>query len=274
VRVAPEKEATVKYIEVGEHRLRVSVWGRGRPLLLLMGIGGNIEMWRPFQEALSGFQTIAFDAPGTGFSSLPRLPLRMPALARMTAGLIEALGYESVDVLGVSYGGAIAQQLAKDRPERVRRLVLAATAYGIGSMPGDPLAMLILATPHRYYSPAYFQRVAPYLYGGAIGRNRGLVQSQSKVRAGHPPSLVGYLWQLAAITGWSSLPWLHRIPQPTLVINGDDDPIIRVANGRIIARLIPRARLHVIRGGGHLFLLDQATEAAAVVAGFLNEGES
>jgi poly(3-hydroxyoctanoate) depolymerase len=91
------------------------------------------------------------------------------------------------------------------------------------------------------------------------------------VRAGHPPSVVGYLWQLAAATGWSSLPWLYRIRQPTLVINGDDDPIIRVTNGRILARLIPRARLHVIPGGGHLFLLDQAPAAAAVVGRFLNE---
>jgi poly(3-hydroxyoctanoate) depolymerase len=271
VRLATEKEAPDRTIEVGEHRLRVSIRGRGKPLLLLMGIGGNIEMWRPFQDALSGFQTIAFDAPGTGSSSRPRLPLRMPKLAHMTAGLIEELGYESVDVLGVSYGGAIAQQLAKDRPERVRRLILAATACGIGAVPGNPLAMLILSTPHRYYSPAYFRRVAPYLYGGAIRRNRGLVEGQSNVRAGHPPSLVGYLWQLAAVTGWSSLPWLYRIPQPTLVINGDDDPIIRVTNGRILARLIPHARLHVIRGGGHLFLLDQAPEAAAVIAGFLNE---
>jgi poly(3-hydroxyoctanoate) depolymerase len=272
VRIAPGKEAApVQYIEVGEHRLRVSIRGRGKPLLLLMGIGGNIEMWGPFREALGGFRTIAFDAPGTGSSSVPRLPLRMPSLARMTAGLIEALGYKSVDVLGVSFGGAVAQQLAKDRPELVGRLVLAATTFGVGAVPGDPLAMLILATPHRYYSAAYFHHVAPYLYGGAIRRNRGLLQSQSNVRTGHPPSIVGYLWQLVAVTGWSSLPWLYRIRQPTLVINGDDDPIIRVTNGRILARLIPRARLHVIPGGGHLFLLDQAPEAAAVVARFLNE---
>jgi poly(3-hydroxyoctanoate) depolymerase len=271
VRVAPEKEAQDQYIEVGDHRLRVSIRGRGKPLLLLMGIGGNIEMWRPFQDALRGFRTIAFDAPGTGSSSVPRLPLRMPALARMTAGLIEALGYESVDVLGVSFGGAVAQQLAKDRPDRVRRLVLAATACGIGAVPGDPLAMLMLATPHRYYLPAYFRSIAPYLYGGAMRRKRGLAQSQADVRAGHPPSLVGYFWQLAAVTGWSSLPWLNRIRQPTLVINGDDDPIIRVTNGRILARLIPGARLHVIHGGGHLFLLDQAPESAAIVARFLND---
>jgi poly(3-hydroxyoctanoate) depolymerase len=271
VTFAPAKEAPDRYIEVGEHRLRVSIRGRGKPLLLLMGIGGNIEMWRPFREALRGFQTIAFDAPGTGSSSVPRLPLRMPALAQMTAGLIEALGHESVDVLGVSFGGAVAQQLAKDRPERVRRLVLAATACGFGAVPGDPLAMLVLATPYRYYSPAYFRWIAPYLYGGAIRRNEGLVQSQSNVRAGHPPSVVGYLWQLAAVTGWSSLPWLHRIRQPTLVINGDDDPIIMVTNGRILARLIPHARLHVMPGGGHLFLLDQAPEAAGVVARFLND---
>jgi poly(3-hydroxyoctanoate) depolymerase len=92
-------------------------------------------------------------------------------------------------VLGVSFGGALAQQLVRQSPDRVRRLVLAATAPGmpgIGGVPGRPSAMLTLATPLRYYSPAYFRRVAPTLYGGRIGREPELLAEQAHARITGP----------------------------------------------------------------------------------------
>ena len=79
----------------------------------------------------------------------------------------------------------------------------------------------------------------------------------------------GYLGQLFAISGWTSLPWLGSLRQPTLVLAGDDDPIVPLVNGRILARCIPNARLHVVRGGGHLFLLEQPARMAAMVADYL-----
>ena len=105
-----------------------------------MGIGGNIEMWEPFERALdgSGLQTITFDAPGVGESTSWRLPRRMGGLARTVDHLVGALGYEAVDVLGVSFGGALAQQLVRQSPDRVRRLVLAATAPGVPGLGGRP----------------------------------------------------------------------------------------------------------------------------------------
>jgi len=254
-------------------RLRVTVRGSGQPLLLVMGIGGSIEMWQPLVDALPGFQTIAFDAPGSGESDRPSRPLRMSGLARITDAMLAALGYRQVDVLGVSYGGAIAQQLAYQHPDRVRRLVLAATTCGLGAVPGNPLALLLLATPLRYYSPAFFEAVAPRLYGGATGRRPELAERQAVARLLRAPSLGGYVLQLSAIVGWSSQRFLHRIQQPTLVMTGDDDPIIPVVNGRILAGRIPAARLHLVRGGGHLFLLDQAAESAAVIGQFLRSSE-
>ena len=83
------------------------------------------------------------------------------------------------------------------------------------------------------------------------------------------PSIRGYLGQLYAISGWTSLPWLHQLKQPTLVLAGDDDPIVPLINARILTRRIPNARLHVITGGGHLFILEQPAAMAALIAGFL-----
>jgi poly(3-hydroxyalkanoate) depolymerase len=234
-----------------------------------MGLGGNIEMWEPLVGELRDFRTIAFDAPGTGESEIPHWPLRMRGLARLAAELLDALDIRKADVLGVSYGGAVAQELAHRYPERVRRLILAATMCGLGGVPGKPSALALLSTPYRYYSRTYFKAIAGRLYGGEIARRPDLLERQAYSRLGHAPSLRGYLWQLAAIAGWSSLPYLHRIRQPALVLTGDDDPIIRVVNGRILAGLLPNARLHVIPGGGHLFLVDQASESSALIREFL-----
>jgi poly(3-hydroxyalkanoate) depolymerase len=234
-----------------------------------MGLGGNIEMWQPLTDELTDFETIAYDAPGTGESDTPRWPLSMKGLARVTERLLQKLGYGTVDVLGVSYGGAIAQELAFRHSTHVRRMVLAATAYGIGSLPGKPRAIAMLSTPYRYYSRSHLRAIAPSLYGGQIARQPELLNRHAYSRLGHAPSLRGYLWQLAAIGKWSSLPYLHRLRLPVLVLTGDDDPIIRVANGRILASLIPGAQLHVLRGAGHLFLIDQAKDSADLIRAFL-----
>jgi poly(3-hydroxyalkanoate) depolymerase len=183
--------------------------------------------------------------------------------------LLEALGYDQVDVLGVSLGGVVAQQLAHQAPQRVRRLVLAATGPGLGGLPGSPRVLLTLATPRRYAQPDYYRRVAGRIYGGAARRDPDALLGGSVARFVERPSMWGYLGQLYAIGGWTSLPWLHRLRQPTLVMAGDDDPIVPLVNGRILARRIPNARLRVVDGGGHLFLLEQPARIAAVVAGFL-----
>lgn len=244
-----------------------------RPAYLLMGLGGNLDMWEPFERALHGhgIQTMTYDSPGTGESADWRWPRRMAGLAGLVVRMLDRLGYDEVDVLGVSLGGAVAQQLAHIAPRRVRRLVLAATTPGLGGIPGHSSVLLALSSPRRYRSPEYLQRVAPDLYGGRMRREPALMSEHSMARFARPPSTAGYLKQLYAVPWWSSLPWLHRLPQPTLVLAGDDDPIVPLVNGRILARRIRGARLHVVHGGGHLFLLEEAGDMAAVVAGFLAE---
>ncbi len=227
-------------------------------------------MWGPFERPLRrrGVATISYDAPGTGGSSPYPFPKRVRGLTATVEHLLDALGHDQVDVLGVSFGGGIAQQLAHQAPHRVRRLVLAATAPGLGGVPGHPRALIALATPRRYIDPAYLARVSGRVYGGRARLDAGLTASSAE-RFAKPPSVSGYLAQMWAIPGWSSLPWLHRLPHPTLVLAGDDDPIIPLVNGRILAARIPNARLHVVKGGGHLFLLEEAEQLADVVADFL-----
>ena len=264
----------IRYVELDGVRLRTSIRGVGRPLLLLTGIGASLDLSAPFEHALNahGVQTIAADAPGTGASTRYRRPRRMPGLARTFELMLDALEYEQVDVLGVSFGGILAQQLAHQAPSRVRRLVLAATGAGVaglGGVPGSPRAMLALATPHRYQSHDNFRRIAGALYGGQARRDPDALLHGSIAPFSMSPSVRGYIDQLYAISFWSGLPWLWRLPQPTLVLAGDDDPIVPAINGRILAAVIPNAEIEIIRGAGHLFLLERPAEIATLVADFL-----
>lgn len=240
--------AGVEFLEIDGHRLRVSVQGSGSPLLLLMGIGGNIEMWEPLRDELGDFETIAFDAPGVGASSTPGLPLRMPCLARVTARLMRRLGYRRSHVLGVSFGGGArpavrAQRPGARRPARTRRdqprRCQRARTNG---------SLHVLASPRRYDSRSYLERVAPRCT--ADGSWLGPISSASRRPPGRPDH------RACAATRGS---WLrsqagrasrgHNLRVPTLVLTDDDDPIVPAVNAHLLRWAISGARLIVIRGG-------------------------
>jgi poly(3-hydroxyalkanoate) depolymerase len=265
--------AAVRFVDVDGVRLRTSVRGSGRPLLLVTGLGASLDLAAPFERALGarGVQAIGFDPPGAGQSTAYRWPRRIPGVARTVERMLDVLGYERVDLLGVSFGGVLAQQLAHQAPRRVRRLVLAATGPGLGGLPGSPRVLLSLLTPRRYRDPDYFRRIAGRVYGGEARRDPEAVLRRSGAPL-QPPSAWGYLGQLYAISGWTSLPWLPTLRQPTLVLAGDDDPIVPLVNARILARRIPQARLQVIHGGGHLVILERPAEMAELVVQFLHSG--
>ena len=258
-------------VRVDGHLVRVSIRGEGRPLLLIMGLGGNIEMWDPLERALTrrGVQTIAYDASGTGESPPRLIPQGMPGLARQAAHILDALGYPDADVLGVSFGGAVAQELTLANPHRVRRLVLASTMCGLGGVPGNPVALALLATPLRYWSPAFLRLTANVLYGPGTADDEGLLRNQTNARRARPPTMWSYLGQLAAGIGWTSLPWLHRIRKPTLVLSGEADPIVPPINARILAGRIPHAELEIVPDAGHLLLMQHAEPVAERIATFL-----
>lgn len=238
------------------------------PLLLFNGIGANWELAKPFLEALTSTTAIIFDVPGIGGSPRPLLPYRPSRLARLAAGLVAELGYAEIDVAGVSWGGGIAQQFAHQYPKLCRKLVLAATAPGVTMVPGDPSVLWKMLTPRRYTDRAYMKRIAADLYGGAFRNDPSLIGRH--VAAVHGARNFGYLYQLLALAGWTSLPWLWSLPQPTLVMMGRDDPLVPPINGRILAALIPDAELRII-DDGHLFIVTQPAQTAAAIETFLTE---
>lgn len=270
---APDRIRTVSVRGVPA---RVSVRpGAGRyaaepPLLLCNGIGVSLEVLQPFVDALQPQRgLVRFDVPGVGGSPPPPYPYAIAGLASWVTALMGALGHPRFDVLGLSWGGGLAQQLAVQSRRRVRRVVLAATGTGWLMVPARPAVLGRMLTPRRHRDPAYAAAIAAEIYGGSMRDRpeRGASLLHAATRAGPRR---GYYYQLLAMAGWSSLPFLPLLRQPTLVLGGTDDPIIPAVNPRMQARLIPHARLHLY-DGGHLGIVTEADELAPVVDNFLDE---
>jgi poly(3-hydroxyoctanoate) depolymerase len=264
--------ARISTVDVDGQRLRVAIQpgrGDGWPLLFLNGVGANLELFQPFVDALDArIETIRVDLPGAGGSPAPPLPIRFPGLARLVARMLDQLGYRTVDVLGVSWGGALAQQFAHQHRDRCRRLILVSTGTGAVMVPGRLSALLTLASPRRYQDPSHMASIAGRLYGGRLRSDPELAARLARdVRAGDTQ---GYYRQLLAGFGWTSIHWLHGLRQPTLILTGRDDPIVPCLNGGIMALLIPNSRLHIF-DDGHLGLVTSAEELAPIVRAFLTE---
>lgn len=259
-----------RMVQVGRHRLRVSIRGEGRPVLLMNGLGASIAMWDALHEDLTGLKVISFDAPGVGRSSSPSAPYRMSVLADLAAELLDVLGHDQVDVVGYSFGGVLAQQFARNHPERVRRLVLCATTPGWGGLAGEVTSLLAVMTPVRYYSKRAYALTAGALAGGAAEADPAFLARTAAARVADPPSIGGYWLQLMAAWSWSSLPWLHQLEHPTLLITGADDRLVPAVNSELIASRLRRARLVRIDGWGHYVMLDRASGAGAAILDFLD----
>ncbi len=264
----------VRSVTAGGRTLRIAVRPGTDPsvppLLLMNGIGASLEVLEPFVDALDNRRTtIRFDVPGVGGSPRPVLPYNLATFSPVVARALTRLGFDGqVDVLGLSWGGGLAQHFAAQHRTRCRRLVLVATGTGTLMVPANPRVLAHMLTPRRHRDPDYVRSIAGELYGGTM-RTHPERAAQALHSASRLGPRRGYYYQLAATTGWSSLPFLKLIRQPTLIVAGDDDPIVPVVNARIMARLIPDAQLHVY-SGGHIALITEAEDLAPVIEKFLD----
>ena len=257
-------------INVTGQRLRVAIRpgdGTRTPLLLMNGIGVNLEVLQQFVDTLDpAIEVIRFDVPGTGDSPVPLIPYRFSGLAWLVTKMLDQLGYQQIDVLGVSWGGALAQQFAFQYLIRCRRLILVSTGTGGFMVPGNPAALAKIATPRRYLDPAYMAQIAGEIYGGKMRMRPELAHEFA--RAARLGSGLGYFYQMLGGMGWTSIFWLHKLRQPTLILHGDDDPLVPLINAKIMHGLITHSKLYIFHDG-HLGLGTSAWEITQVVEKFL-----
>ena len=239
------------------------------PLLICNGLGQSIETLMAFADSLEDRDVVLFDAPGVGRSQVPKLPLPMRRHARIAAALLDAIGVEIVDVMGISWGGALAQQFAWQFSARCRKLVLAVTtAGGLAVIPGNPMLFLEVGLPTRFFSEWSRRKLVPILAGGDARVDPTKfhrVYTQNKM-----PPLYGYYCQGVTAGMWNSLLFLHRLKQPTLVISGDKDPLLPPLNQRVLACLIPNSQLQRY-DCGHFLHVTRQDQVVKDVRRFLNE---
>jgi poly(3-hydroxyalkanoate) depolymerase len=258
-------------ITVGDQRIRVAVregHGTQPPLLLMNGLGVSLEGLQQFVDELHPSTTvIRFDVPGVGKSPTPCAPYRFWGMSRLVSGMLDVLGYQRVDALGASWGGALAQQFAAQNRDRCRRLVLVSTSSGV-TIPGSLSIFTEVFSRKRYTDPEHARAVGGRIYGGGL---RSDAEATVNILQHVTPNLRGHVYQQLAVLGWTSLPFARMIQQPTLILTGDDDPIIAPVNGRILQAALPNAKLHIYHDG-HLGLLTSAAELAPIVEDFLYDG--
>lgn len=265
--IEPGHLPEISYVTVGIQKLRTAIWrgnGAGRPLLFFNGIGANLEMAQPLAEALNDRDIITFDLPGVGGSPGPVTPYRPWWVAHAAKMILLHYGCDQqVDVMGVSWGGGAAQQFTFQYQHRVNRLILCATSPGALMVPGKIESLSKMADPKRYMDRDFLAKNFKTLYGDEPD---GAPAFAANMRA---PTRSGYVYQLLAMIGWSSLPFLPLLPHETLILAGSRDTIVPLANAKILRFMIRRSELHVVEGG-HLFILSQAKSVLPVLKTFLD----
>jgi pimeloyl-ACP methyl ester carboxylesterase len=260
------------YIERAGVRLHYEVTGpkTGEPIVLVMGLGMDMSGWDEMLPYLEGFRVLRIDNRGAGLSDAPNRPYSIPGMARDVIAVMDAARMETAHIYGASLGSMIAQEIALSHRDRVRTLILGCPSPGVVSVPGSLRMLTLLLTRTRYTPEEAFARAAPFLFHTALedpdALKRALLQRQTA-----PFQPVGFRRQLEAVLRWSSLRRLPSLRVPTLVIHGDHDRLIPTINGRLIARLIRGAKLHIVKGAGHVYSVDAPGEAAREVVGFLRQ---
>lgn len=248
------------------HYLRA---GEGEPMLLIQGMSATHMAWgRPFLDELErSFDCVVFDNRGMGHSGRAALPFSVADLAADTVALLDALGLETVHVVGISMGGMIAQELALAHPERIRTLTIGASYCGgpQGSLMA-PEDLQLLGTAYASGEPEAVLRAM-----WEINLSPGFREDDSRFAAfaemgtSLPAPQPVVLQQMRACAEHDTHERLGRISLPTLVIHGDVDRLLGYDNGRAIASLIPTARLETLEGVGHMFWWEQPQRSAELI---------
>ena len=246
--------------------------GGGDPLVLIMGLRRNAEWWyRQIPTLSKHFKVLVFDNRGAGRTDKPTMDYSIRLFADDTAGLMEALSIRKANILGVSMGGYIAQELALNYPDRVKRLVLGCTG------PGGERA--VLASPERLKKFTANEGLTPeeilkkdmdiYFSDEYIKKNKEKMDEFIKIslRYYQPPD--AFERQFAACLRHDTVNRLSRIDVPTLILSGDDDALVPPENSKILNELIPRSELVFFPGKRHCFFIEEADQFNQRVTGFL-----
>jgi pimeloyl-ACP methyl ester carboxylesterase len=257
-------------LKVNDIQMYYEVHGEGFPLMMIAGLGANVDWWDPrwIQGFSEEFKTVAFDNRGAGHTDVSDEEYSIALFADDTAGLMDAMGISRAHVLGISMGGMIAQDLALNYPEKVQKLVLCSTSCGgAKSIPVSQEVLTVLMTDRSALSPEEIARtMIPLLVTEDFLRNNPELAElaiQQMVKA--PISNKAYMRQLKAILNFDTCARLSQIKAPTLILQGKRDILVPPENASMLDEAIPNAKLVYFENSAHGLLEETETVLRSVL---------
>ena len=262
-------------VKVNDIQMFYEVHGEGFPLIMIMGLTGNTNWWDPrWIETLSEkFKIIAFDNRGAGRTDISDREYSIKLFADDTAGLMDALGISRANVLGLSMGGMIAQELVLNYPEKVKKLVLCAThCGGAKSVQASEEVLGILTADKRGMSAEEVARMTiPLLFTEDFIKNTpGVEELVIEQITKNPISNEAFMRQMSAIMNFDAYDRLSQIKTPTLILRGKQDILVPPENGSILEKAIPGSRLVSFENSAH-GLMEETEEVLDTILEFLAE---
>jgi pimeloyl-ACP methyl ester carboxylesterase len=266
---------SIKTVQVGDIKMAYKVMGQGEPLVMIIGGTGTMDYWpQEFLDKLSSkYQVIIFDNRGMGYTTASPANFSISQFANDTAGLISTLGIEQANVLGISMGSFVAQELAIEHPEKVKRLILmAGYCGGSHAIQLDP--EVIKKNPMTYKSASNLtleelKNASELLYPPKwLAENPDFFNQPMVIKETSSPENIER--QLIAISLWpGTYDRLYRITAPTLIVAGMEDLIIPPENSLILANRINGSWLVRVENAGHGLVIQYPDKLAGIVSDFI-----
>ena len=263
-------------VKVNDIQIYYEVRGEGFPLVMIMGISGNVDWWNPrmVQELSKNFKIVMFDSRGAGRTEVSNREYTIKLFADDTAGLMDALGISRAHVFGVSMGGAIAQELVLNHLEKVEKLVLCSTSCGgTKSVPASEEVLGRFGADRSGLSPEEIcRRGNPLIFAeDFIQKNPDFVELFVQRVLMAPISNESFMRRLVAVRKFDTYDRLPQIRVPTLILHGKRDILVPPENGSILAEAIPNAKLVYFEKSAHGLMYEEMERMIRVLSDFLAE---
>jgi 3-oxoadipate enol-lactonase len=243
--------------------------GEGPAVLLLHPLGVDRSFWDGVLPALDGFEVLTYDFPGHGQTPAPAEPYTIEDLADQARSLLADAGYDRVDVVGVSLGGLVAQQMAADAPQLVRRLVVVDAVAVYPQVLRDMWRDRAARAPVEGLEPFVDPTLGLWFTADTVAEDGPVVDAVRRAFLAGDPR--GYALACQALEQADVTGVLDRITAPTLVVCGEDDAPPFIAAARDLGERLPDARVVWLSPARHAGVLEQPDQFRDALLGFLGE---
>jgi len=260
-------------VKVNDIQVYYEVHGQGFPLIMIMGLAGNLDWWDPrmIQELSEKFKLVVFDNRGAGRTDVSDRRYTIKLFAEDTAGLMDALEISRAHVFGISMGGMIAQELVLSYPKKVEKLVLCSTNCGgrKSVLPSGKVLEMLMADRSAPSPEEMARMMIPLVFTeDFIKKNPDFVELAIQQILRAPISKEAFMGQLKAIMEFNTFDRLSQIRAPALILHGKRDILVPPENGSILAKAIPNAKLVYFENSAH-GLIEEMEKMIRVLLDFL-----